>query len=103
MRSAGRALAAIVLSTSVAAAQQYVIGRVGGGARPATATAGVTTPIGAPIGIGADAANNVYFTSCYFHCLDLQPNSHSVLKLDQRGVLTRIVGISRAGYSGDGG
>lgn len=103
MRSAGRALAAIVLSASGAAAQQYVISTVAGGSPPPTPTVGVTTPIGSPFGIAADPANNVYFTSCYFHCGDPQPNSHSVLKLDQSGVLTRIAGTSRAGYSGDGG
>jgi NHL repeat len=40
----------------------------------------------------ADAAGNVYFAS-----------DHCIFKLDQRGIMTRVAGTARGGYSGDGG
>ena len=45
MRSAGRALAAIVLSTSVAAAQQYVISTYAGAAPPPTPARRLMSPM----------------------------------------------------------
>jgi hypothetical protein len=43
-------------------------------------------------GLVADTAGNFYFTPLF-----------CVFKLDSSGVLTRIAGNGRAGYSGDGG
>ena len=94
MRSAGRALAAIVLSTSVAAAQQYVISTYAGAAPPPTPARGLSVPIGEIQGVATDPEGNVYFASSELH---------SVFKLDPKGVLTRVAGNSRAGFSGDGG
>jgi len=50
------------------------------------------TSIGWPQGVAKDGSGNVYFSSL-----------HSVFKLDQNGVVTRIAGNLQAGYSGDGG
>ncbi len=78
--------------TSTLWAQQYVISTYAGGAPPPTPIAGVSASIGIPTGVATDPAGNVYFSS--LNC---------VLKLDPSGVLTRVAGTSRAGYSGDGG
>jgi sugar lactone lactonase YvrE len=53
--------------------------------------------IGFPQYVAADDAGNVYFTSIYatsFNC---------VFKMDPNGVVTRVAGTSRPGFSGDGG
>ncbi|HYI94023.1 MAG TPA: hypothetical protein VEX68_10805, partial [Bryobacteraceae bacterium] len=73
-------------------AQQYVISTVAGGGPPSMPASGVAGPIGTPQRVATDAAGSVYFTSL-----------NSVFKLDQRGILTRVAGISKLGYSGDGG
>ena len=73
-------------------AQEYVISTIAGGVPPPTPIAAVSASIGRPRGIAVDAAGNVYFTS-----LD------AMFRLDQKGILTRIAGNSRVGYSGDGG
>ncbi len=73
-------------------AQQYVISTVAGGAPPPTPRAALTASVGNPAGVAADGFGNVYFTS--LNC---------VFKLDQNGILTRVAGNSRGGYSGDGG
>jgi uncharacterized protein (TIGR03437 family) len=91
MKTASVALGFLLLS-SAAVAQQYVISTVAGGAPPRTPIAGVSAQIGQPSGIATDAAGNVYFTS--LRC---------VFRLDQNGVLTRVAGNSRGGFSGDGG
>ena len=48
--------------------------------------------MGTPQGVATDKAGNFYFTS--LNC---------VFKVDQNGVMTRVAGNARAGYSGDGG
>jgi sugar lactone lactonase YvrE len=89
------AIEALVLSLpwlSAAEGQQYVISTVAGGAPPPTPIAGVQASIGQPQGVAVDSAGNVYFTG--LNC---------VFKVDSKGVMTRVAGNSRAGYSGDGG
>jgi sugar lactone lactonase YvrE len=49
-------------------------------------------PFGPSAGIVSDAVGSIYFTS--LHC---------IFKLDRAGVLRRVAGLSRSGYSGDGG
>ncbi len=56
---------------------------------PASGEAG---SIGTPQRVATDAAGSVYFTSF-----------NSVFKVDHSGILTRVAGISKLGYSGDGG
>src|SRR5579871_3300336 len=75
-----------------AAAQQYTIATVAGGAPPPTPIAAIGTSIGTPRRLAVDKAGNVYFSSL-----------NSVFKLDTTGVLTLIAGNSRPGYTGDGG
>ena len=90
----GRALIVyILLGTAVSArAQEYLISTFAGGAPPPTPVLGVDMPIGAVQGVATDTAGNTYFLA--FHC---------VFKLDQNGLVTRIAGTARSGYSGDGG
>ncbi len=73
-------------------AQEYVISTYAGGAPPPTPASGLNLAIGLPQGIALDMAGNVYFTS--LNC---------VFRLGQDGIVTRIAGTCRAGYSGDGG
>ena len=75
-----------------AQAQGYVIDTFAGGAPPPTPVLGVDMPLGTVQSVAADAMGNSYFVA-----------SHCVFKLDQSGVVTRIAGNGRAGYSGDGG
>jgi len=90
-----RSILAFVLSffgaSTLASAQQYVISTVAGGAPPSPII-GVNASIGQPGGVAVDAVGNAYFSSL-----------NSVFRIDQNGVLTRIAGNSRPGYSGDGG
>jgi sugar lactone lactonase YvrE len=77
-------------------AQNYVISTFAGGGAPLEAPApALTVPLGYGLyGITTDAAGNVYLASQALQ---------SAFKLDANGVLTRIAGNGRGGYSGDGG
>jgi trimeric autotransporter adhesin len=86
------ALGLLLMSASSGSAQQYLISTYAGGAPPPTPAVGTTVSIGGPHGVAIDAAGNVYFASDY-----------CVFKLDTKGVLTRVAGNSRGGFSGDGG
>ena len=77
---------------AVAQGEQYVISTYAGGAPPLTPAVGVEMAIGQTQGIAADDAGNGYFIS--FNC---------VFRLNRDGVVTRVAGNSRAGFSGDGG
>ncbi len=95
MRSARTTLAAVMLLSSAASAQQYAISTYAGGAPTLAAPVqGTSVSIGAPISVAADEKGNVYFAS---------PDLNAVFKLDPSGLLTRIAGTSKRGYSGDGG
>src|SRR5258708_28657107 len=89
-RAAG--VLATILFLPVAVGQQYVISTIAGGAPPPTPSAAKSISIAPPSGLVSDVNGNIYFTS-----------NHAVFKLDQSGVVTRIAGTSRPGYSGDGG
>jgi sugar lactone lactonase YvrE len=79
-------------TAAVAQTQEYVISTFAGGAPPQTPVLGVSMPIGPVQAVATDTAGNTYFVS--FRC---------VFKLDPNGVVTRIAGNARAGYSGDRG
>ena len=83
-----------VFAQSAANTQQYSISTVAGGAPPATPVAGVSLALGTVWGVAPDGAGNIYLASS-----DL----NSVFRLDPSGLITRVAGNSRAGYSGDGG
>jgi sugar lactone lactonase YvrE len=86
------AAALLLAAAHPASAQQYVISTVAGGAPPPTPAAALAASIGSSYGVAVDGAGNAYFTG--LNC---------VFKVDQNGILTRVAGNSRAGYSGDGG
>jgi uncharacterized protein (TIGR03437 family) len=92
--SFARIVGGFLLLSVAATAQQYVISTYAGGAPPAIPSPAVAGSIGAPISVTADTRGNVYFAS---------PDLNVVFKLDPSGVLTRVAGNGRAGYSGDGG
>src|SRR4030095_11788758 len=81
-----------LLFSVAAAAQQYVISTFAGGLPPATPAPALSVSIPSPQGIAADAAGNAYFIGF-----------GTVFKVDQKGILTRVAGNYRPGYSGDGG
>ena len=76
-----------------AAAPQYLISTIAGGIAPPTGGA-TSVPIGMPYRIVAGPAGSVYFADNRWHC---------VFKVDSAGVLTRVAGTCRPGFSGDGG
>ena len=82
-----------ILWAAQVAGQDFTISTFAGGAPPVTPAAGTVASIGLPMGIAADAAGNVYFTS-QLNC---------VFKLDTAGILTLVAGTARWGYEGDGG
>jgi trimeric autotransporter adhesin len=92
MKALVQKLALALLAISAVDAQQYTISTVAGGAPPPTPVAAPQASIGIPAGVAADTAGNVYFTG--LNCL---------FKIGANGVLSRVVGNARAGYSGDGG
>ena len=89
-------LASIVLgaliSTAPTALAQYTISTFAGGGPPPTPVAGLSASIGQVLAVAADPAGNVYFSS-----------GLCVFRLDRDGIMTRIAGNCRAGFSGDGG
>src|SRR5438105_725046 len=87
-----RALIAALFGILTITAQQYVISTFAGGAPPPTPRPGVQAYFGDAFGVATDRAGNVYFSA-----------SNSVFKLDTKGIMTRVAGNSRAGFSGDGG
>jgi uncharacterized protein (TIGR03437 family) len=91
-RKIAAAISASILFLSVAFGQQYTISTIAGGVPPPTPSPAATISIAPPTGLVADTNGNVYFTS-----------NHAIFKLDQSGIVTRIAGTSRPGYSGDGG
>jgi uncharacterized protein (TIGR03437 family) len=87
-----RVFLCLLLSGTLASAQQYVISTFAGGGPPPSPVPALSAAIGGTYGIGSDAVGNVYFTA--LNC---------VFKMDRSGILTRIAGNGRAGFSGDGG
>jgi hypothetical protein len=92
MKIERRVLVAILPFFSTAFGQEYMISTVAGGAPPATPALGTTVSIYPPAGVAVDAQGNAFFSS-----------NNCIFKLDRSGILTRVAGNSRPGYSGDGG
>jgi trimeric autotransporter adhesin len=76
----------------IASPQTYEISTVAGGSPPPLSVAALNASLDDIKGVTADSGGNVYFAS--YHC---------VFKLDASGLLTRVAGNGRPGYSGDGG
>ncbi len=94
MKTAKQAFATVVLLSSAASAQQYVISTyAGGGISPVKSIPALQASLGGPTAeIAADAQGNTYFA-----------NLNAVFKLDTNGTITRIAGSGVGGFSGDGG
>jgi trimeric autotransporter adhesin len=74
------------------AAAQNAISTVAGGNPPVTPVAAVQASVGDPARVATDGSGNIYFGAL-----------HSVFRVDTSGVMMRIAGNGRSGYSGDGG
>ncbi len=81
-----------VATLPLAAQGGYTITTVAGGAPPPTPMPAIEASIGGVAGVATDTAGNLYFSS--LNC---------VFKVDSAGVMTRVAGTCRMGYSGDGG
>jgi hypothetical protein len=68
-----------------------MISTYAGGAPPPTPAVGIHMSIGSPQAVASDAAGDTYFIS--LNC---------IFKIESAGTVTRIAGIARPGYSGDG-
>jgi uncharacterized protein (TIGR03437 family) len=82
----------LLAGAALAAAQQYSISTLAGGAGAPSPVAAGSAAIGRPNRVTTDSAGNAYFSA-----------NHSVYRLASNGVLTLVAGNSRAGFSGDGG
>ena len=80
------------LLVNTAWTQEYVISTFAGGAPPQTPAPGLSLSIGSPQGLASDTMGNIYFTS--LNC---------VFEQDASGVVTRLAGTGRPGFSGDDG
>jgi sugar lactone lactonase YvrE len=86
-------LAVVLLwAGSLARADDRVISTFAGGAPPKTPVPAVQASVGVPNAVAVGPDDRIYFAG-----------DHCVYRTDRAGVLTRIAGNSRAGYSGDGG
>jgi uncharacterized protein (TIGR03437 family) len=84
-------IALFSISCIALVAQQYVISTVAGGPPPTPAIA-TSIPIPPPAGIATDSNENIFVTS-----------SNCIYKLGRDGIVVRIAGTGRPGFSGDGG
>ena len=93
MKKASVAIIVFCVSVVPIRASEYVISTFAGGVPPPTPAPGINMPVQGEgtLGVATDAGNT-YFTG--FHC---------IFKMDPNGIVTRIAGTSRPGYSGDGG
>jgi trimeric autotransporter adhesin len=82
----------LLATLNFADAQQYVINTVAGGAPPQTPAAAIHSSFPSPGGLAIDPAGNLYAVS-----------QNCVFTISPSGVMNRIAGIARAGFSGDGG
>jgi NHL repeat-containing protein len=86
----------LLAATTLAQTQSYIISTYAGGAPPPTPSPALHMWIGYPQFLAADAAGNIYFST------DYDASFQYVFKMDKDGVVTRVAGIGRAGFSGDG-
>jgi uncharacterized protein (TIGR03437 family) len=87
-----RAPFVFVVVVAAASGQQYVMSTVAGGVPPVSPAAAPTVSIGDPPRVATDTAGNFYFGSL-----------HSIFKVDNSRMMTRVAGTARAGLTGDGG
>jgi uncharacterized protein (TIGR03437 family) len=82
----------IACSSNSAVAQGYVVYTVAGGAPAPTPAPAIASSINSPSGVAVDSSGNIYISGY-----------NAVYKTDRAGVLTRVAGTARPGFSGDGG
>jgi uncharacterized protein (TIGR03437 family) len=82
----------LLLFGGVASAQQYIVSTVAGGAPPQTPMPGTSASLTLTLSVATDTSGNVYFVA-----------SNCIFKLDKSGLLSRVAGNAKPGYSGDGG
>src|SRR5512133_1414427 len=82
----------LAVAAGVCNGQHYLIPTFAGGVPPQTPVPADLGSLPVPLAVATDAAGNAYVVS-----------RHSVFQVDANGILTRIAGNARAGYSGDGG
>src|SRR5437868_5832458 len=92
MRLSSTIVFALAVCSGSLPAQQYSISTFAGGGPSPTPALATSVTIGSPLGVAADLAGNVYLTSV-----------NCVFRVDAKGILTRIAGTGRPGFSGDGG
>ena len=80
-----------LLMSGSAVAQQYVISTFAGGSPPPTPAAAVNSSLGVLEGVAVDGSGTLYLAA-----------DNSVFRVDVNGVLIRLAGNSRRGFSGDG-
>jgi sugar lactone lactonase YvrE len=80
-------------ATEAASNSDYIVSTIAGGVAPATQVAARNAWIGSISGMTMDSAGNIY----------LSTSLNCVFRIDTAGVLTRVAGTCRPGYSGDGG
>ena len=86
-----RSRVVVCLLSTLTAAQQYIVSTVAGGVAQTSPAVGNSVSLSMAFGLATDAAGNVYFSAAY-----------CVFKLDPNGIMTRIAGTGKPGYSGDG-
>ena len=87
---------AFMLVRGAALSQQYVISTVAGGAPIPTPSIAANAEIGdskSVTSVAVGPTGDIYFSGY----------GHAVYKIDSRGMLTRVAGNGRLGFSGDGG
>jgi len=80
-------------SGATATGQTYTISTIAGGVAPQTPALATAAGLGEITGVAVDSAGNTYLSS----------SLHCVFKMDYNGMLTRVAGTCRPGFSGDGG
>ena len=81
-----------LLAASAMHAQSYTISTIAGGGPPPSLVPALEVSLPVSGGIAVNNAGEVYF-----------PSGNTVLKVDAKGILTRLAGTGRFGSSGDGG
>src|SRR6516164_7526479 len=72
-------------------AQQYTISTVAGGGAPPNAVPATSVRVPVSAGVALSRTGDAYFSS-----------ADSVMKVDSKGILTRVAGTGQYGYSVDG-
>ena len=90
-------LLASVTVLAQAQSPKYVISTLVGAPLATTPVSALSVAIGSPQGIAADAVGNVYFTTTG---PEVGGNQNALLKLDQKGVLTRATGAQLSNVGG---